>query len=54
MKITMLPLLSSLKVRKELNDGRSDTDCSNQAKAYVCVVSTAGTRAVHRQLESDI
>lgn len=49
MKITMLRLLSSVKVRKELNDGRSDTNFSNQAKVYDCTVSTAGTRALHSQ-----
>lgn len=49
LKIVLLRLLSSVKVRKELNYGRSDTDCSNQAKVYDCTVSTAGTRALHCQ-----
>jgi hypothetical protein len=49
MKIMLLRLLSSVKVRKELNDGRSDTDCSNQAKVYDCTVSAAGTWALPRQ-----
>jgi hypothetical protein len=49
MKIMMLSLLSSVKVSKELNDGSSDKDCSNQAKVYECTVSSAGTRALHHQ-----